>query len=132
MSDPAPHPQSAPIGQPVQFHACAACHQVVPETMMTQLNVPWVCLLCTEEAISEMDGKASPGYQMSSYVPDYAKWTVIVGIVGFVGYMGFRFWLIDGAADLRQRLNVTPAVVAQGKAPWAAKPSAEWPTLVTS
>jgi hypothetical protein len=112
----------------MQHRGCAACHQVFPASMMTQVGARWVCLICKEKAISEMDGTAPTRYKMTSYVPDYAKWTAIIGIVGFVGYMGFRIWLMDSAADMRRQL--APPAIAQGVAPWAAKPPAEWPALV--
>ena len=132
MSSPqVPNPKSQPqiqTGSTVPVHGCAACHQVFPENMMAAVGARWVCLLCKERALEDPMATERAKYRMSSYVPSYTKWIVILTVLAWGIHFGVGLFFENAKVSARQTL--APQKPPQAAAAWAAKPPTEWPVMV--
>ena len=87
-----------PAGAPA-MHACAACHQVFPEAMMSAVDAKWVCLLCKERALGDPIKGERAQYRMSSYVPDFRFWIIVLSILGWGIFFGVRVYLRNAKVE---------------------------------
>ena len=108
-------------GSTIPRHACAACHQVFPETMAVCVGQRWLCMLCKERALED-ETRPKRRYSMSTWAPDVEKWKLILTLIAVFGGLGVRMFLWN---------RVNPGIRDDERPePWVTKGSEDWPQLV--
>jgi hypothetical protein len=95
--------------------ACAACHQVWPETMMVRVDDHLLCHLCKERALG-----STTRYRMQSSfdIERLRFWGIVMTVVAVLGFTSFRIWIRSAGRDLAGGLPTAEAWVE--KEPWPA------------
>src|SRR5688572_21531674 len=76
--------------------ACAACHQVWPETMMVRIDENLLCHLCKERAL----GSTTRFQMQSSFDIERLRfWGIVVTVVALLGVTAFRAWIRTAGRD---------------------------------
>ena len=107
-------------GSTIPQHACAACHQVFPETMAVRVGQRWLCMLCKERALED-EKNPRREYSMRTWAPDVEKWHIVLAVIAVLGFI-LRLYLVgrmDGTLSDEDKPE-----------PWVTKASEDWPQLV--
>ena len=69
----------------------------------------WVCTLCRERALDDQIPAGRKRFRMSSGVPDYTKWIVVLVVLAVLLRIGVATWLHSAArAPLPRKPNPVP------------------------